>query len=48
VFRKTLSGPEILQIVGFGLVGAGSTRTMTIPIEIPETAGTIDAKFIAD
>ena len=48
VFRKTLSGPEILQIVGFGLVGAQTTRTITIPIETPEAAGTIDAKFIAD
>lgn len=48
VFRKTLSGPEILQIVGFGLVGAETTRTISIPIDVPQAAGTIGARFIAD
>jgi len=48
VYSKSISGPEILQIVGFGLVGANSTRTITIPVELPEAGGTIDAKFIGE
>ncbi|WHU03532.1 MULTISPECIES: fimbrial biogenesis chaperone [unclassified Sphingomonas] len=45
VFRRTLAGPEIQQTVGFGLVGAGQTRRLLIPIQLPTSEGTIDAQF---
>ena len=47
VFSRTISGPEMLQIVGFGLVGANATRTVTIPVELPTTEGSVDARFTA-
>jgi fimbrial chaperone protein len=45
VFRRTLAGPEIQQTVGFGLVGAGQTRRLLIPVQLPTSEGTIDAQF---
>lgn len=45
VFRRTIPGPEIQQTIGFGLVGAGQTRHVTIPIELPTEGGTIEAQF---
>jgi len=45
VFSRTISGPELLQIVGFGLVGANSRRTITVPVELPTSEGSVDAKF---
>ncbi|MFY8049043.1 MAG: fimbria/pilus periplasmic chaperone [Erythrobacter sp.] len=45
VFSRSISGPEMLQIVGFGLVGANTTRTIQIPVELPATGGRVDAKF---
>ena len=48
IFRRTLPGPEIQQTVGFGLVGAGQTRRLTIPIVLPTDGGTIEAQFTPD
>jgi fimbrial chaperone protein len=48
VYRRTFTGPEIQQTVGFGLVGAGQTRKLTIPAELPPTATTVDAQFTPD
>ncbi len=45
VFRRTLSGPEVQQTVGFGLVGAGQTRRVIVPIELPVDGGTLEASF---
>ena len=45
VFRQTLSGPEIQQTIGFGLIGAGQTRRVQVPIELPADGGTIEAQF---
>lgn len=45
VFSRSISGPEMLQIVGFGLVGAHSTRTVQIPVELPSNEGSVDARF---
>ncbi|MCP3729545.1 fimbria/pilus periplasmic chaperone [Sphingomonas sp. MG17] len=45
VFRKILSGPEVQQTIGFGLVGANQVRKMTLPIELPVDGGKIDATF---
>ncbi|MBX9813093.1 MAG: pilus assembly protein PapD [Proteobacteria bacterium SG_bin5] len=45
IFRKQLSGPEIQQTVGFGLIGAEQTRTIKVPLELPAAEGSIDAQF---
>jgi fimbrial chaperone protein len=48
VFRRTLSGPEIQQTMGFGLIGGGQTRRVTVPVELPSDTGTVEASFTAD
>jgi fimbrial chaperone protein len=45
VFRKVLTGPEIQQTIGFGLVGAGQKRRVVIPVELPQEGGTVEAQF---
>lgn len=45
VFRRTLSGPEVQQTIGFGLVGAGQTRRVTVPVELPVDGGSVEASF---
>jgi fimbrial chaperone protein len=45
VFRRTLSGPEVQQTIGFGLVGAGQKRRVLIPIELPVQGGSLEAQF---
>jgi fimbrial chaperone protein len=45
VFRRTLSGPEIQQTIGFGLVGAGQTRNVQVPVELPQDGGSVEAQF---
>jgi fimbrial chaperone protein len=45
VFRRTLSGPEIQQTIGFGLVGAGQTRQLQVPVELPQDGGSVEAQF---
>lgn len=45
VFRRTLSGPEIQQTIGFGLVGAGQTRRVQIPVQLPQDGGSVEAQF---
>lgn len=44
-FKRTLSGPEIQQTVGFGLIGAGQTRKVTIPVELPSADGVVEASI---
>ena len=48
IFRRSLSGPEIQQTIGFGLIGANQSRVVQIPIELPSDGGTIDAEFTAE
>jgi fimbrial chaperone protein len=45
VFKQTMSGPEIQQTIGFGLVGSGQDRTIQIPVELPADAVQVDAQF---
>ena len=45
VFSRTLPGPEIQQTIGFGLIGAGQTRRVLIPLELPTEGGTVEAQF---
>ena len=48
VFSKTLSGAEIQQTMGFGLIGGGQTRRVTVPVELPSADGTVEASFSLD
>jgi fimbrial chaperone protein len=45
VFRQSLSGPEIQQAIGFGLIGAGQTRRVQVPIVLPSEGGSLEAQF---
>ncbi|WP_256838330.1 fimbria/pilus periplasmic chaperone [Sphingopyxis sp. KK2] len=48
VFRKEISGPELQQTVGYGLIGGGQTRRMTLPIRLPQPDGRVEALFTPD
>lgn len=48
IFARTLSGAEIQQSIGFGLVGGGQTRTVPVPIELPADTGTVEASLVLD
>jgi len=48
VFRRSLPGPELQQTIGFGLIGAGQTRRMVIPVELPTDGGSVEAQFTPD
>jgi fimbrial chaperone protein len=45
VFRRTLSGPEIQQTIGFGLIAPGQKRRIVLPVELPAVGGTVEAQF---
>lgn len=45
VFSQTLSGAQIQQTMGFGLIGGGQTRKITVPLELPSAEGTVEASF---
>jgi P pilus assembly chaperone PapD len=46
VFNRTLAGNEFQQLVGYGLVATGQTRTMVLPIELPSATGTLTATLL--
>lgn len=48
IFRRALSGPEIQQTIGFGLIGANQNRVVQIPVELPSDGGTLEATFSAE
>ena len=48
VFDKVLPGPEIQQTIGFGLVAAGQTRTIQVPIVLPVEGGKLEVTFKPD
>jgi fimbrial chaperone protein len=45
VFRKTYNSAEVQQNLGFGLVPAGQTRRMTLPVDLPSAEGTVNVEF---
>lgn len=45
IFRQSLSGPEVQQTIGFGLVGAKQTRRISVPIILPSGTGSVEATF---
>lgn len=45
VFSKQITGPELQQTIGYGLIGGGQTRRMTLPLRLPQADGRIEAQF---
>ncbi len=48
VFRRNIPGPELQQAIGFGLVAAGQTRKIQIPLVLPTQGGRLEAQFTPD
>lgn len=48
VFRETLSGPQLEQQLGMGLITSGQGRQFTLGDVLPLADGTIEAKFTPD
>jgi hypothetical protein len=46
IFSKTISGAEFQQMVGYGLVATGQTRTVTVPVESAPKGGTFSAALL--
>ena len=45
VFNRALNSEQIEVEIGYGLVGAGQTRRMTTPIELPTAEGSLEVRF---
>ena len=48
VFTKTISGAEFQQLVGYGLVATGQTRTVTVPLDGAPAGGKFSAAMMDD
>jgi fimbrial chaperone protein len=48
IFRKTLSGQEIQQTIGFGLIGPEVARRIVTAIELPSAEGSLSVEFTQD
>ncbi|MET0180777.1 MAG: fimbria/pilus periplasmic chaperone [Novosphingobium sp.] len=47
-FRRVLNAPEVQQTIGYGLIGAGQIRKVTLPIELPQPSGSIEVQYTPD
>jgi P pilus assembly chaperone PapD len=45
VFSKSLTGSEIEQLVGYGIVAVNQTRTMVVPVSLPDSNGKLTASI---
>ncbi|QIL01363.1 molecular chaperone [Sphingomonas sinipercae] len=45
VFRREFTAPEVQQAIGYGLIGAGQTRKVTLPLELPSATGSVEAQY---
>jgi fimbrial chaperone protein len=45
VFNRDLTDQQVNQEIGLGLVGPGQTRRLVAPIILPQTGGTVEARF---
>jgi fimbrial chaperone protein len=48
VYRRTFSGQEIQQNIGFGLIGPELQRRIVTTIELPSAEGTLNVEFTPD
>jgi len=46
IFERTLSPADIQQTIGYGLVGPGQRRSLTLPISLPSGSGSLEARFL--
>lgn len=46
LFNRTISGNEFQQLVGYGLVATGQTRTLVLPVELPSRTGKLTATLL--
>lgn len=45
VLNRSISGAEIQQTIGFGLIGGGQTRKITVPVELPSDDAVVEATY---
>jgi P pilus assembly chaperone PapD len=45
VLRRTLSSSDIQQMIGFGLVGPGTSRKFVAPVDLPSGVGTAEVRM---
>lgn len=45
VFSQQITGPDLQQTIGYGLIGGGQTRRIVLPVKLPQTDGRIEAQF---
>ncbi|WP_374405193.1 molecular chaperone [Pelagerythrobacter sp.] len=48
VFSDEITGPEMQQTLGYGLIGGKQTRRLTLPLALPQAEGRIEARFTPD
>jgi fimbrial chaperone protein len=48
VFRRTLSGGELQQALGMGLVASGQSRRFIVPVVLPAEAQALEAQYSAE
>jgi fimbrial chaperone protein len=48
IYRRTLSGQEIQQTIGFGLIGPELQRRIVTSIELPSAEGSLNVEFTPD
>lgn len=48
ILREEVSGPEIQQSLGYGLIGGGQDRRIALPIALPAAEGSLEVRYSAD
>lgn len=48
IFRRDVSGPEIQQSLGYGLIAGGQSRRVVLPVPLPSAEGTVTVRYSAD
>lgn len=45
VFTKQFTGADLQQTIGYGLVGGGQTRRITLPASLPQPDGRVEVQY---
>lgn len=48
IFSSDMSGPQIQQSIGYGLIGGEQSRRMTLPVPLPSAEGTVTVRYTPD
>lgn len=48
MFRKDIFGPELQQTIGYGLIGGGQTRKISLATTLPQAEGRVEVQFTPD